>query len=49
MSLKGEIIDAVKEYLEEEHRINKYADSEILTNRSAKIDRDVENRLLNRI
>ena len=49
--LKGEVIDAVREYLEGERKNNKFADSEyvILTNRSAKMDRDAVNRLLNRM
>lgn len=49
---KGEIIEAIKEYLEGERRDNKFAaDSEylVLTNRSAKMDRDAVNRLLNRM
>lgn len=49
--LKGEVIEEVKEYLEGERRGNKFADSEylILTNRSARMDRDAVNRLLNRM
>ena len=49
--LKGEVIDAVREYLEGERKNNKFAGSEylILTNRSAKMDRDAVNRLLNRM
>jgi integrase/recombinase XerD len=49
--LKGEVIEAIKEYLEGERKENKFADSEylILTNRSAKMDRDAVNRLLNRM
>lgn len=49
--LKGEVIEAIKEYLEGERKDNKFADSEylILTNRSAKMDRDAVNRLLNRM
>lgn len=49
--LKNEVIEAIKEYLEGERRDNKFADSEylILTNRSAKMDRDAVNRLLNSI
>lgn len=40
--LKGEVIDALREYLEGEGKDNKFADSEylILTNRSPKMDRD---------
>jgi len=49
--LKGDVIDAIKEYLEGERRGNKFAMSEylILTNRSAKMDRDAVNRLLKRM
>ncbi|MGV8980531.1 tyrosine-type recombinase/integrase [Clostridium sp.] len=49
--LKGEVIDAVKEYLEGERRNNKFANSEylILTNRSSKMDRDAVNRLLKKM
>ena len=49
--LKGEVIESIKEYLQGERKDNKFAESEylILTNRSAKMDRDAVNRLLNRI
>ena len=49
--LKGEVIDAIKEYLEGERKENKKAESEylILTNRSAKMDRDAVNKLLNNL
>jgi integrase/recombinase XerD len=49
--LKGEVIDAIKEYLEGERKENKFADSEflILTNRSSKMDRDAVNRILKRM
>jgi len=49
--LKGEVIEAVREYLEGERKDSKFADSEflVLTNRSAKMDRDAVNRLLNRM
>ncbi len=49
--LKGDVIDAMKEYLNGERKNNKFAMSEylILTNRSAKMDRDAVNRLLNRL
>lgn len=49
--LKNEVIEAIKEFLEGERKDNKFADSEylILTNRSAKMDRDAVNRLLNRM
>lgn len=49
--LKGEVIESIKEYLEGERKENKFADSEylILTNRSAKMDRDAVNRLLKRM
>ncbi|MFL0194359.1 tyrosine-type recombinase/integrase [Clostridium sp. WILCCON 0269] len=49
--LKGEVVDSIKEYLEEERKNNKFAESEylILTNRSAKMDRDAVNKLLNRM
>ena len=49
--LKGEVIEAIKEYLQGQRKDNKFVDSEylILTNRSAKMDRDAINRLLNRL
>lgn len=49
--LKGDIIESLKEYLQGERKDNKFADSEylILTNRSAKMDRDAVNRLLKRV
>lgn len=49
--LKSEVIEAVKEYLEVNRRDSKFADSEylILTNRSAKMDRDAVNKLLSRM
>jgi integrase/recombinase XerD len=49
--LKGEVIEAIKEYLQGERKENKFADSEylILTNRSAKMDRDAVNKLLERM
>lgn len=49
--LKGEVIEAIREYLEGERKNNKFANSEylILTNRSAKMDRDAVNRLLSRM
>lgn len=49
--LKGIVIESIKEYLQGERKDNKFADSEylILTNRSAKMDRDAVNRLLNRV
>jgi integrase/recombinase XerD len=49
--LKNEVIESIKEYLEGERRGNKFAGSEylILTNRSAKMDRDAVNKLLNKL
>ncbi|MBU3190321.1 tyrosine-type recombinase/integrase [Clostridium bowmanii] len=49
--LKGEGIEAIKEYLEGERRSNKFAESEflILTNRAARMDRDAVNKLLNKL
>jgi len=49
--LKGDVVDAVKEYLEGERRNNKFANSEylILTIRSSKMDRDAVNRLLKKM
>ena len=49
--LKGEAVEAIKEYLQGERKDNKFADSEylILTNRSAKMDRDAVNKLLERM
>lgn len=49
--LKGEVIEAIKKYLEGERRGNKFAKSEylILTNRAAKMDRDAVNKLLNKL
>ncbi|WP_411682652.1 tyrosine-type recombinase/integrase [Clostridium thailandense] len=49
--LKGEVIDALKEYLEGERKDSKFADSEylILTNRSLKMDRDAVNKLLSKM
>ena len=49
--LKGEVIEAIKEYLQGERKDNKFVDSEylILTNRSAKMDRDAVNKLLERM
>lgn len=49
--LKSEVIEAVKEYLEGDRRDSKFADSEnlILTNRSAKMDRDAVNKLISRM
>ncbi|MBU3190298.1 tyrosine-type recombinase/integrase [Clostridium bowmanii] len=49
--LKGEVIEAIKEYLEGERRSNKFAESEflILTNRAARMDRDAVNKLLNKL
>ena len=49
--LKGIVIESIKEYLQWERKDNRFADSEylILTNRSAKMDRDAVNRLLNRV
>ena len=49
--LKSELIEGIKEYLQGERKDNKFVDSEylMLTNRSAKMDRDAVNRLLKRI
>ena len=49
--LKCEVVEAIKEYLQGQRKDNKFVDSEylILTNRSAKMDRDAINRLLNRL
>lgn len=49
--LKGEVIDALREYLEGERKDSKFADSEylILTNRSPKMDRDAVNKLLSKL
>jgi integrase/recombinase XerD len=49
--LKGDVVEAIKEYLQGERKDNKFADSEylILTNRSSKMDRDAVNKLLERM
>ncbi|MBU3144619.1 tyrosine-type recombinase/integrase [Clostridium sp. CF012] len=49
--LKGEVVDSVKEYLEGERRVNKFASSEylILTNRSPRMDRDAVNSVLKKM
>ncbi len=49
--LKGEVIDAIKEYLEDERKRNKFAESEflILTSRAGNMDRDAVNKLLNKM
>ncbi|MBU3097678.1 MULTISPECIES: tyrosine-type recombinase/integrase [Clostridium] len=49
--LKGEAIEAIKEYLDGERKDNKFAQSEylILTNRAAKMDRDAINKILNKL
>lgn len=49
--LKGEVIDSLKDYLEGERKENKFAGSDylILTNRSAKMDRDAVNKLLSKM
>ncbi|AKA70879.1 tyrosine-type recombinase/integrase [Clostridium scatologenes] len=49
--LKGEVIEALKRYLEGERKNSKFADSEylILTNRSSKMDRDAVNKLLSKM
>ncbi|APC42534.1 integrase [Clostridium estertheticum subsp. estertheticum] len=51
VQLKGQVVDSVKEYLAGERRGNKFANSEylILTNRSAKMDRDAVNRVLKKM
>ena len=49
--LKGDVVESIKEYLQGERKDNKFVDSEylILTNRSAKMDRDAVNKLLERM
>ena len=49
--LKSDVVEAIKEYLQGERKDNKFVDSEylILTNRSAKMDRDAVNKLLERM
>lgn len=49
--LKGEVVEAIREYLEKERKENKFAGSEylILTARAGNMDRDAVNRLLQRM
>jgi len=49
--LKAEVIEAVKEYLDGERKMSRFAESEylVLTSRSSKMDRDAVNRLLARM